>query len=136
MITVQLLLRQCITFINSNFHLNKEHISSNVRVNVLVNVIIFTVRTTVSLPIQEFFSSVQLLFRQLCSSIGGGYWPGVIGLIPFCNTVFVADRWYSLFGIIQIFFIFHVFWEKSNNCLDFSRLCRIWYVYILFFSSL
>ena len=37
---IQLLFKHRITFINSNFHLHKECISSNIRVSVLINVVI------------------------------------------------------------------------------------------------
>ena len=54
---------KCITFINSNFHLNKEGIWSNVRVNVLVNVIILQCAQRFRC-IYTKFSSFQLLVNE------------------------------------------------------------------------
>src|SRR6218665_3283928 len=90
---------QCIIFINSNLHLNRERILSNVRVKVLVYVVILECarRFATYMYTKHFISpasssrrilsSVQLLFKQLCSSMSGVIGQevigrGVIGLLP------------------------------------------------------
>src|SRR6218665_987429 len=54
---------QRITFVNSNFHLHKERISSNIGARVLVNVVIMQCAPHFDC-IYKIFSSIQLLFSK------------------------------------------------------------------------
>src|SRR6218665_790751 len=60
---IQLLFKHRITFINSNFHLHKERISSNIRVRVLINVAIVQCATHFRY-MDKNFSSIQLLVNK------------------------------------------------------------------------
>src|SRR6218665_3110151 len=60
---------QCITFINSNFHLNRECILSNVRVRVLVNVDILQCARRFATYTRILFNSPTSSQRRILSSI-------------------------------------------------------------------
>src|SRR6218665_2599398 len=66
---IQLLFKHRITFINSNFHLQKERISSNIRVRVLINVVMMQCAPHFRYIDKNFFVNPVSSKQEILSSI-------------------------------------------------------------------